>query len=213
MSLTQSTAGTTPARTVTSGAAKRKPTRTSTDPVWRVWITRHRVVAAILAGIVATHMATIIGFWLPAVGLPKLDWPSVNGGVYTPYGSAIQQFVSGSVFHYTDGVVFAVVFALTLHHLLPWRNTELGNLAKGLFFGTVLAIISCGFMVPLVYFPQFHPGFFSLNLGWKVILAIFLWHWVYGLFLGLIYNPLPADALEHAAPLPNPAVDTQLTQD
>src|SRR5260370_29777434 len=91
----------------------------------------------------------------------------------------------------TPGVVFAVVFALTLHHLLPWRNTELGNLAKGLFFGTVLAIISCGFMVPLVYFPQFHPGFFSLNLGWNVILAIFLWHWVYGLFLGLIYNPLP----------------------
>ena len=69
------------------------------------------VVAAILAGIVATHVATIIGFWLPAVGLPKLDWPSVNGGVFTPYGSAIQQFVSGSIFHYTDGVVFTVVFA------------------------------------------------------------------------------------------------------
>src|SRR5713101_1632371 len=205
MSLTSSTAGTTPARTVTSGAAKRRPTRTSTDPVWRVWITRHRVVAAILAGIVATHMATIIGFFLPAVGLPKLDWPSANGGVFTPYGSAIQQFVSGSV--------FTVVFALALHHLLPWRNTERGNLAKGLFFGTVLAIISCGFMVPLVYFPQFHPGFFSLNLGWKVILAIFLWHWVYGLHVGLIYNPLPADALEHAAPLPNAEIDTQLTQD
>jgi hypothetical protein len=65
----------------------------------------------------------------------------------------------------------------------------------------------------LVYFPQFHPGFFSLNLGWKVILAIFLWHWVYGLHLGLIYNPLPADALEHVAPLPNAESDTQLTQD
>lgn len=213
MSLTPGTARTTPARAVTSGAARSRQARTSTDPVWRVWITRHRVVAAILAGIVATHMATIIGFFLPAVGLPKLDWPSANGGVFTPYGSAIQQFVSGSVFHYTDGVVFTVVFALALHHLLPWRNTERGNLAKGLFFGTVLAIISCGFMVPLVYFPQFHPGFFSLNLGWKVILAIFLWHWVYGLHLGLIYNPLPADALEHAVPLPNAEIDTQLTQD
>src|SRR5260370_24417918 len=164
MSLTPRTAGPTPARTVTSGAAKRRPTRTSTDPVWRVWITRHRVVAAILAGIVATHMATIIGFWLPAVGLPKLDWPSVNGGVYTPYGSAIQQFVSGSVFHYTDGVVFAVVFALTLHHLLPSRNTELGNLAKGLFVGTVLAVISCGFMWRLSYFAQLHPVLFTTGL-------------------------------------------------
>src|SRR5207237_10316690 len=115
-----------------------------------------------------------------------------NGGVFTPYGSAIQQFVSRSVFHYTDGVVFTVVFALALQHLLPWRNTERGNLAKGLFFGTVLAIISCGFMVPLVYFPQFHPGFFILNLGWQGILAIFLCRWACGLYVGLVYNRLPA---------------------
>src|SRR5260370_41053859 len=108
-SVVTGSARTTPARAVTSGAARSRQVRTRTDPVWRVLITRPRVAAAILAGIVATHMATIIGFWLPAVGLPKLDWPSVNGGVFTPYGSAIQQFVSGSVFHYTDGVVFTVV--------------------------------------------------------------------------------------------------------
>src|SRR5438309_11313316 len=181
MSLTSGTARTTPARAVTSSAPRSRQARTSTDPVWRVWITRHRVGAAILAGIVATHMATIIGFWLPAVGLPKLDWPSANGGVFTPYGSAIQQFVSGSVFHYTDGVVFTVVFALALHHLLPWRNTERGNLATRRFFGTVLAIISCGFMLPLVYFTQFHPGCLSLNLGWTAILPIHRWHRVHRL--------------------------------
>src|SRR2546428_449502 len=90
MSLTSGTARTTPARAVTSGAPRSRQARTSTDPVWRVWITRHRVGAAILAGIVATHMATIIGFFLPAVGLPKLDWPSANGGVFTPYGSGMQ---------------------------------------------------------------------------------------------------------------------------
>src|SRR5260370_18791499 len=122
MSLKPGTARTTPARAVTSGAARSRQVCTSTDPVWRVWITRHRVVAAILAGIVATHMATIIGFFLPAVGLPQLDWPSANGGVFTPYGSSFHKFFYGSAFHYTDGVVFAVVFALTLHHLLPWRN-------------------------------------------------------------------------------------------
>src|SRR5438309_10992087 len=105
MSLTSGTARTTPARAVTSGATRSRQARTSTDPVWRVWITRHRLVAAILAGIVATHMATIIGFWLPAVGLPKLDWPSANGGVFTPYGSAIQQFFSGIGLHFTDVVV------------------------------------------------------------------------------------------------------------
>src|SRR5258708_7984715 len=146
MSLTPGTARTTPARAVTSGAARSRQARTSTDPVWRVWITRHRVVAAILAGIVATHMATIIGFFLPAVGLPKLDWPSANGGVFTPYGSALQQFVSASVFHYTDGVVFTVVFALALHHLLPWRHTERGNLATDPLFRTPPSTIPSALM-------------------------------------------------------------------
>src|SRR5258708_20350694 len=99
MSLTSGTARTTPARAVTSGAPRSRQARTSTDPVWRVWITRHRVVAAILAGLVATHMATIIGFWLPAVGLPKLHWPSVHAGAFTPYASPIHQFVTATVFH------------------------------------------------------------------------------------------------------------------
>jgi len=31
-------------------------------------------------------------------------------------------------------------------------------------------------------------GFFSHNLGWQLLLAVFVWHWVYGLHLGLIYN-------------------------
>jgi hypothetical protein len=34
-----------------------------------------------------------------------------------------------------------------------------------------------------------HAGFFSANLGWKLVLAVFIWHWVYGMNVGLIYNP------------------------
>jgi hypothetical protein len=73
--------------------------------------------------------------------------------------------------------------------LLRWRSTPLGNVLKGLLFGTILAPISCLFMTPRVYFPDGHVGFFSHNLGWKLILAVYLWHWVYGLHLGVIYNP------------------------
>ena len=31
------------------------------------------------------------------------------------------------------------------------------------------------------------------NLGWKTVLGIYVWHAVYGLHLGAIYNPLPED--------------------
>jgi len=48
-------------------------------------------------------------------------------------------------------------------------------------------------MIPRVYFPGAHVGFFSHNLGWKLILAVYLWHCVYGLNLGMIYNPPAGD--------------------
>src|SRR5947199_350439 len=41
---------------------------------WRDWVTAHRLGAAFLAALVATHVATIIGYWLPSIGLPRLDW-------------------------------------------------------------------------------------------------------------------------------------------
>ncbi|MGW3199661.1 hypothetical protein ACWDBD_34910 [Streptomyces sp. NPDC001118] len=97
----------------------------------------------------------------------------------------------GGLSHYVDGMVFAVLFACALQPALRWRSTVRGNLAKGLIFGTLLACISVSFMTPFVFAPArgLHPGFLSLDFGWKYVLGVFLWHWVYGLHLGLIYSP------------------------
>jgi len=174
--------------------------------VWRTWATRHRVLAALLAGLVATHIATACGYWFTGVGLARLDWNTANGFVYTPTASPVAKFLVGGVFHYLDGIVFAVVFVCALHPLLPWRNTQLGNLAKGLAFGTLLAILSVAFMTPHVYGPArgLDPGFLSLNLGWKYLAAVFVWHWIYGIHLAIVFNPLPD---EHDAPQPLDTVD------
>jgi hypothetical protein len=86
---------------------------------------------------------------------------------------------------------FALVYAFGPHMLIPLRNTIVGNFGKALLFGTLLALVSATIMIPLVFYPQAHPGFFSHNLGFKFVLSIFVWHWVYGLHLGAIYNPLP----------------------
>jgi hypothetical protein len=157
---------------------------------YRTWVSDHGIGAAVLAGLVATHMATVVGYFMPGVGLPQLDWNRINGSIYTPKASPDVQFLSGGIFHYLDGIAFTAVFVIAVYPLLRWRSTALGNVLKGLFFGTLLATISCLFMIPRVYFPHAHVGFFSHNLGWKLVLAVYLWHWVYGLHLGLIYNPL-----------------------
>jgi len=160
---------------------------------YRTWVANHRVSAALLAAVVATHMATVIGYWMPGIGLPQLDWNRINGSIYTPNVSPDLQFLSGGLFHYLDGIVFTVVFVVAVHPLLRWRSTTFGNALKGLLFGTVLATISCAFMIPRVYLPAADVGFFSLNLGWQLLLAVFIWHWVYGLHLGMIYNPSDTD--------------------
>jgi hypothetical protein len=151
------------------------------------------VTAALLAGLVATHLATVAGYFMPGIGLPQLDWNRINGAIYTPKASPDTQFLSGGIFHYVNGIVFTAVFVVAIHPLLRWASTPLGNTVKGLFFGTVLATVSCVFMIPRVFFPHAHVGFFSHHLGWKMILAVYVWHWVYGLHLGLIYNPLPGN--------------------
>jgi hypothetical protein len=127
---------------------------------------------------------------MPGIGLPQLDWNRINGAIYTPNAAPDVQFLSGGIFHYVDGIVFTVVFAVAVYPLLRWASTPVGNALKGLFFGTLLATVSCAFMIPRVYFPHAHVGFFGHHLGWKVILAVYVWHWVYGLNLGMIYNPL-----------------------
>ena len=155
---------------------------------WRAWATAHRMAAAVLGGVVATHIATVFGFMEAGVGLPRLDWLTTNGVLYMPHASPDIQFLSGGIFHYTDGIVFAVLYAAAFHPVLPWRSTPVGNILKAMLFGTILATISAGFLVQRVYYPNLDVGFFAHNLGWKSVFAIYLWHWVFGAHLGVIYN-------------------------
>jgi hypothetical protein len=164
-----------------------------TNPYYeiRALATRHKIATAIVAGAVATHIATLTGYWNHGVGLPVLDWNTTNGLQLLPKASHNTQFFAGGAAHYATGICFALVYAFGLHAFIPLRNTILGNIGKAMVFGTCLAFVSALIMIPLVFYPQFHPGFFSHHLGFKFVLSIFVWHWVYGLHLGAIYNPLP----------------------
>ena len=163
----------------------------------RAIATRHKIATAIVGGLVATHLATMFGYWDHVFGLKVLDWNLGNGFQLLPpktaHASYVTTFLVGGGAHYLNGLCFALLFAFAVHPLIPIRNTALGNLAKGLIWGTVLAIVSAGFMTPYVFEPDAHLGFFSHRAGFLFILAIFIWHWIFGATLGTIYNPLPDD--------------------
>ena len=46
---------------------------------WRAYVTRHRLVVAIVAGLVATHVTTNLGMWYHGIGLSDLNFNILNG--------------------------------------------------------------------------------------------------------------------------------------
>jgi hypothetical protein len=175
-----------------SGLLARIPSD-DTLPRWRAWVSAHPVAGSLLAGVVATQLATVFGIWFTGFGLPSLNWPVANGALIIKNASPGAQYFAGELSHFTDGVVFALLFALLFHPFVPVRNTMAGNLVKGLAYGTVLALISAAWWVPTLLAPH-HAGFLSTSLGWKLTFGIFLWHWIYGYFLGTVYSPNPKGA-------------------
>ncbi len=149
--------------------------------------------ARLVSGFVATHIATVFGIWFHGIGLPDLDWPLANGAVVDPTGSPIVRFAIGEFIHGFDGLVFTLIFALFIFPLIKGSVTPVMNMARALAFSLVLGTLSAGFLVPYVYFPHAGAGIFASGYGWKLVFAIYVWHLVFGVNLGLMYNPLPVD--------------------
>jgi hypothetical protein len=59
----------------------------------------------------------------------------------------------------------------------------------------VLGLLALLVTAPFVFGPTrgVHDAFIAFHSGWKYPLSVFLFHWIYGLHLGLFYNPLPGD--------------------
>lgn len=167
------------------------------DVRWRQWVGEHPVLAPGLIGFIATQMATIIGYYLKGIGLPPVPWPLYNGALFAPAGhfGDPASFFAGQSIHMVDGVVLTILFAVMVRSRIPLPNTNMGSVGKGVIYGTVLAIISAGFLVPYVYAPKSGYGVFSFGTpdGWKLPVSILLFHWAYGYFVGALYNP-PSDA-------------------
>lgn len=159
---------------------------------WRVWVTKHPLGAAVWAGVVAGQITTLWGIWFPGVGLPALNWPQATGATIDAKGSFVVQFVMGEFFHGLDCIIFALIFAIFLFPLMGKVVTPAMNFAKAVGFAMVLGTISAAFLVPYIYFKGYGVGFGGIHYGgWKLVFAIYVWHLLYGVNLGLFYDPLP----------------------
>jgi len=177
---------------------------------WRTYATRHRLTAAIVGGLVATHVTTNLGMWYHGIGLPDLNFNFLNGllvfgnSAMSPEGmmDPVTLTLFGAGAHYAQGVAFALIYAFGIHPLLPIANTVLGNFAKAIIWGLILATISAVWWInlfPNLAGPGVNAGIFMSNFGpdqVKWVVAVYLWHIVYGFNLGAFYQPRDVPATE-----------------
>jgi hypothetical protein len=143
--------------------------------------------------------------WFHGLGLPDLNFNILNG--YLVFGNSANAFgtegfqdpviltLFGAGAHYAQGVIFGLIFAFGIHPLIPISNSVVGNISKAVIWGLVLATLSALWWINL--FPNLagagvNAGLFFSNFGpdqltW--IAALYLWHIVWGINLGLFYNP------------------------
>ena len=94
-----------------------------------------------------------------------------------------------------NGIVFAALWGIMFREdVHKWVKN---NIAKGLLYGLIMTIISAGPLVPYAYVPEQGYGLFLFDGpdGWKLPFGILIWHLIYGLFLGLLWNPTDDEAV------------------
>lgn len=129
------------------------------------------------AGLLATFVAASTGYWMPALGLPRLDFASLNGNLIAPESSGASFAWSvGLLETFALGVLASLVYGRYLRHRLPGSGP-----VRGLIWGAVVCAV-----VGLTAFPLlFGAGVFGLRWDGATPIALVLWHVVWGLSLGL----------------------------
>lgn len=183
--------------------------------------THNRLVAGLVAAFAATFLATMFGEWFFAVGWVPFSFNTLNAEVWATNFHNLSGFFAvtaktalspdftyflGMWAHYSQGIVFGLIFALLLYPNLPGPMKTGNNLLKGLIWGWTLWIVSSSFIMPLLYGTGFWFSYWgsAFKLGQSnLIFYNFVWHSVYGFVLGMFFSPLPKNEGGTGAPAPS----------
>jgi hypothetical protein len=158
--------------------------------------------AGLIAAVVATFMATMFGEWYGAVGWTPFSFNTLNGVVWAQNYATLSGFFPiaagtklsadftyflGLWAHYSQGIIFGLLFAFFIHPNLPGQLKTGSNLVKGVIWGVTLFLVSSAYVMPLLY----GSGYLFGVWGMQNLFFNFVWHATYGFILGLFYNPQP----------------------
>ncbi len=151
---------------------------------------------AILAGLIATLVMTMIMYAAPMMGMPKMDLAAMLGSMLN--GGQMPAPMSGSwmigmMMHFINGtIIFPLIYAYLLYPLLPGSPW-----LKGVLWGIILWLISQAMMMPMM-----GMGFFSANgpQPMMTVIGSLIGHIIYGAILGAIAGTQAVRAPQQARP-------------
>jgi hypothetical protein len=127
---------------------------------------------------VATFVAMSVGYWLPGLGLPRLDFAQMNGNLLVPEQSTASfAWTVGLVDIFLLGMLAAVVYGRYLRSRLPGTGP-----VRGLIWGLVLCTVTGLTAFPLL----FGGGVFGVRWDPGAPIALVLWHVAWGVTLGIV---------------------------
>jgi hypothetical protein len=146
---------------------------------------KRKFVRAIISGFISVHIANIVGYWLPSIRLPRIDFASImfsfpTAAMYEENIAREMLFVWGIFQHFINSMILALFYAWILFPRLPGPRW-----LRGIIVGLGLWLISMFILSPIV----FKAGLFAYELSGLAWLSSLIFHLVYGVLLGIIYYP------------------------
>ncbi|MFW6090168.1 MAG: hypothetical protein ACODAB_10470, partial [Gemmatimonadota bacterium] len=130
---------------------------------------------ATVAGLIATFVMTLTGFWMSGLGLPQLD---VGGMIAESTGHG---WTWGNFAHFVNGALLALIYVQWVRDRLP------GNaLVRGIGYGILTTLAAAIVVVPLAA----DAGIFFSNtpMPGAMVAASTVAHLAFGLSLEIAYG-------------------------
>jgi hypothetical protein len=152
--------------------------------------------SVLLAGFAATIVLTTFMSASQGFGFTRMSIPFLVGTIFTP--SRDRAMVVGSMLHFVNGMVFALIYA-AMFHQIGHASVVLGaamGFVHAAFVLTVGMVVLPGLhphMVSEYYGPTPNrllqpPGFLALHYGRATPLVTLIAHIIYGAMLGGLYR-------------------------
>ena len=135
------------------------------------------ISALALAGLASTWVALSVGYWLPGIGLPRMDVALWNGNLLVPDITSVGlAWVVGAVQTLGLGTLFGIAYGRLMRDRLPGPPA-----LRGAIWGCVIGILAGMVIMPLLY----GAGMFGSRWDPTMPLAVAIWYLVWGISLGI----------------------------